>query len=139
MKKLNIIKMLHKPVHPIVTISAVIGVVHVIGASPFITRALNRFNFSFSAQPKITYVHVTPIPNITAAPNVPTVTLNQHTFTSDELGIRFDYQVDIAGVQKFTTKQIGNNVYLYFVSLLPNGIRWNTSGILEAIWRRIPC
>ncbi len=66
MKKLNIVKALHKAVHPIVAITAIIGVVLLIGASPFITRALSRFNFSSTKPPKSTSVHVISFPTITA-------------------------------------------------------------------------
>ena len=75
MKKGNILKKLHKPVHPVVSAIAIIGVVLLIGTSPFITRALSKYNFSFTTPPKITHVHVTPIPNITAVPNAQTSTL----------------------------------------------------------------
>ncbi len=70
MKKLNIIKSLHKPVHPIVTTTVIIGVVLLIGALPFIQRALSRFNFSSTKSPKSTSVHVVSFPTITA-PTVP--------------------------------------------------------------------
>lgn len=70
MKKDTLLKNLHKPVHPVISAIAIIGVVLLIGTSPFIMRALSRLNFSFTTPPKITYVHVTPIPNITAVPNV---------------------------------------------------------------------
>ncbi|HYT37022.1 MAG TPA: hypothetical protein VEL49_07540 [Ktedonobacteraceae bacterium] len=102
--------MLHKPVHPIVTVSVVIGVILLIGASPFITRAFSRFNFSFTPPPKITYVQVTPHPITTAAPNVPTVIFNQHTFTSTDLGISFDY-VDTTS-QPIHVQEAGDKVYL---------------------------
>ncbi len=75
MKKGTLLKKLHKPVHPVVAATAIIGVVLLTALSPFIMRALSRLNFAFPTPPKITYVHVTPIPNITAVPNVPISTL----------------------------------------------------------------
>ena len=102
--------MLHKPVHPVTAIAVSLCVILLIAASPFIMRALSRVNFSFTTPPKITYVPTTPIPNITAAPNVPTVTFNQHTFTSPDLGISFDY-VDTVS-QPIHVQQVGDKVYL---------------------------
>lgn len=110
MKIQNLIKTLHKPVHPVVSATAIIGIVLLIALSPFIQRALSRFNFSFTPPSKITYVHVTPLPNITAAPNVPTVTFNQHTFTSPDLGISFDFVDD--NKSPIQVKEIGAKVYL---------------------------
>lgn len=75
MKKQSFIKFLHKPVHPVISTIAINGVVLLIGASPFIAHALSRFDFSFTTPPKITTVHVTPNPNITAVPHVSTSTL----------------------------------------------------------------
>src|SRR5207302_1692480 len=81
---------LHQPVHPIIIATAIIGVVLLFAVLPFIIRAINSFPSS-SVPPRIMYVNVTPIPNITAAQTVPTVLFTLHTFTSPDLGVSFDY------------------------------------------------
>ncbi len=110
MAKKSLANMLHKPVHPVIAISVSLCVVLLIGASPFITRALSRVDFSFTPPPKITYVNITPLPNITSTPNVPTVTYTQNTFTSPDLGISFEYIP--AYNQPIHVQEVGNRVYL---------------------------
>ncbi len=55
------------------------------------------------------FQQITPPPTSTMSPKpVPHV-----TYTSNNLGVRFTYPIQVGGVLKFFTREIGNRIYLY--------------------------
>src|SRR6266699_2991327 len=55
------------------------------------------------------FQQITPPPTSTLSPKpVPHV-----TYTSNNLGVRFTYPIQVGGVLKFFTREIGNRIYLY--------------------------
>jgi hypothetical protein len=105
MKKQPLVKKLYKPVSPIISITAIAGVVLLIAAYPYIMRALSRNNVSSSVPPKITYLSPTITPTATVSLQ-PTITLN--TYTSKALGISFSYPVVSWNI---TPHEVGSQIF----------------------------
>jgi hypothetical protein len=124
MKKQPLIKILHKPAHPMAgKVVLGVGILLALGALIFVFQQSQAPTVTDHTTPSTSETVLSPTPSTLLTP-----TPSAKTFTSNDLGISFNYAND----PQYTATEIGTKVFIHDVKLPP------TSGFNLEVFSKAP-